>query len=41
MGEGGLYAPEYAALALKQSEGDPAEATLPINLAAKSLFIDR
>ncbi len=26
MGEGGLYAPEYAALALKQSEGDPAEA---------------
>lgn len=26
MGDGGLYAPEYAALALKQSEGDPAEA---------------
>lgn len=26
MGEGGLYAPEYAALALKQTEGDPAEA---------------
>jgi alpha-D-ribose 1-methylphosphonate 5-triphosphate synthase subunit PhnI len=26
MGEGGLFAPEYAALALKQSEGDPAEA---------------
>jgi alpha-D-ribose 1-methylphosphonate 5-triphosphate synthase subunit PhnI len=26
MGEGGLYAPEYAALALKQAEGDPAEA---------------
>lgn len=26
MGEGGLYAPEYAAIALKQSEGDPAEA---------------
>ncbi|WP_078381924.1 carbon-phosphorus lyase complex subunit PhnI [Sutcliffiella halmapala] len=26
MGEGGLYAPDYAALALKQSEGDPAEA---------------
>lgn len=26
IGEGGLYAPAYAALALKQSEGDPAEA---------------
>ncbi|MDD9150022.1 carbon-phosphorus lyase complex subunit PhnI [Sporolactobacillus sp. CQH2019] len=26
MGEGGLYAPEYAAIALKQAEGDPAEA---------------
>ncbi|MBD8067904.1 carbon-phosphorus lyase complex subunit PhnI [Bacillus sp. PS06] len=26
MGEGGLYAPEYAALALKQSEGDTQEA---------------
>ncbi|MFC4809869.1 carbon-phosphorus lyase complex subunit PhnI [Paenibacillus sp. GCM10023250] len=26
MGEAGLYAPEYAALALKQAEGDPAEA---------------
>lgn len=26
MGEGGLYAPSYAALALKQAEGDPAEA---------------
>ncbi|RCW51725.1 carbon-phosphorus lyase complex subunit PhnI [Paenibacillus prosopidis] len=26
MGEGGMYAPEYAALALKQAEGDPAEA---------------
>lgn len=26
MGEGGLYAPEYAALALKQAEGDIAEA---------------
>lgn len=26
MGEGGLYAPEYAALALKQAEGDVAEA---------------
>jgi len=26
MGEGGLYSPEYAALALKQAEGDPAEA---------------
>jgi alpha-D-ribose 1-methylphosphonate 5-triphosphate synthase subunit PhnI len=26
MGEGGLYAPEYAALALKQSEGEPLEA---------------
>ncbi len=26
MGEGGLYAPEYAALALKQAEGDPFEA---------------
>ncbi|MFV8828257.1 carbon-phosphorus lyase complex subunit PhnI [Alkalihalobacterium sp. APHAB7] len=26
MGEGGLYSSEYAALALKQSEGDPAEA---------------
>ncbi len=26
MGEGGLYAPDYAALALKQAEGDPAEA---------------
>lgn len=27
MSEGGLYAPEYAALALKQAEGDPYEAT--------------
>ncbi|MFC0525116.1 carbon-phosphorus lyase complex subunit PhnI [Pontibacillus salicampi] len=27
MGEGGLYAPEYAAIALKQAEGDPLEAT--------------
>ncbi|MBP3039546.1 carbon-phosphorus lyase complex subunit PhnI [Bacillaceae bacterium Marseille-Q3522] len=27
MGEGGLYAPEYAAIALKQAEGDPAEAS--------------
>lgn len=26
MNEGGMYAPEYAALALKQAEGDPAEA---------------
>ncbi|MDF2670564.1 MAG: carbon-phosphorus lyase [Paenibacillus sp.] len=26
MGEGGIYAPEYAAIALKQAEGDPAEA---------------
>lgn len=26
MGEGGMYAPEYAALALKQAEGDPFEA---------------
>lgn len=26
MGEGGLYAPEYAAIAVKQAEGDPAEA---------------
>ncbi|WP_158737053.1 carbon-phosphorus lyase complex subunit PhnI [Alteribacillus sp. YIM 98480] len=26
MGEGGLYAPEYAAIALKQAEGDPLEA---------------
>lgn len=26
MGEGGLYSPEYAAIALKQAEGDPAEA---------------
>ena len=26
MGEGGLYAPGYASLALKQAEGDPAEA---------------
>lgn len=26
MGEGGLYSPDYAAIALKQSEGDPAEA---------------
>lgn len=26
MGEGGLYAPELAAIALKQAEGDPAEA---------------
>lgn len=26
MGEGGLYAPEYAAIALKQAEGDPMEA---------------
>lgn len=26
MSEGGLYAPEYAALAIKQAEGDPAEA---------------
>ncbi|MCA1011961.1 carbon-phosphorus lyase complex subunit PhnI [Halobacillus halophilus] len=27
MGEGGMYAPEYAAIALKQAEGDPLEAT--------------
>jgi alpha-D-ribose 1-methylphosphonate 5-triphosphate synthase subunit PhnI len=26
MGEGGMYSPEYAAIALKQAEGDPAEA---------------
>src|SRR6476660_9056280 len=26
MGEGGMYAPEYAAVSLKQAEGDPAEA---------------
>lgn len=26
MGEGGMYAPEYAAIALKQAEGDPSEA---------------
>ncbi|WP_026702532.1 carbon-phosphorus lyase complex subunit PhnI [Salibacterium aidingense] len=26
MGEGGLYAPDHASLALKQAEGDPAEA---------------
>jgi alpha-D-ribose 1-methylphosphonate 5-triphosphate synthase subunit PhnI len=26
MGEGGLYSPDYAALALKQAEGDPIEA---------------
>ncbi len=46
MGEGGLYAPEYAALALKQAEGDPAEAafllrayrsTLPRNYYSKTV----
>ncbi|MFT8708343.1 MAG: carbon-phosphorus lyase complex subunit PhnI [Sporolactobacillus sp.] len=26
IGEGGLYSPEYAAIAIKQAEGDPAEA---------------
>ncbi|WP_299092731.1 carbon-phosphorus lyase complex subunit PhnI [uncultured Metabacillus sp.] len=46
MGEGGLYAPEYAALALKQAEGDPAEAafllrayrsTLPRNYYSRTV----
>lgn len=49
MGEGGLYAPEYAALALKQAEGDPAEAafllrayrsTLPRNYYSKTVEPD-
>lgn len=37
MGEGGMYAPEYAALALKQAEGDPAEAAFLIRAYRSTL----
>ncbi|WP_248927620.1 carbon-phosphorus lyase complex subunit PhnI [Paenibacillus hamazuiensis] len=37
MSEGGLYAPEHAALALKQAEGDPAEAAFLIRAYRSTL----
>ncbi|MDF2725370.1 MAG: carbon-phosphorus lyase [Paenibacillus sp.] len=37
MGEGGMYAPEYAAIALKQAEGDPAEAAFLIRAYRSTL----
>ena len=37
MSEGGMYAPEYAALALKQAEGDPAEAAFLIRAYRSTL----
>ncbi len=50
MGEGGLYSPDYAALALKQAEGDPIEAafllrayrsTLPRNFISCAIDTDK
>jgi alpha-D-ribose 1-methylphosphonate 5-triphosphate synthase subunit PhnI len=37
MGEGGMYAPEYAAIALKQAEGDPAEAAFLVRAYRSTL----
>ncbi|WP_373232394.1 carbon-phosphorus lyase complex subunit PhnI [Cohnella sp.] len=37
MGEGGMYAPEYAALALKQAEGDPSEAAFLVRAYRSTL----
>lgn len=37
MSEGGMYAPEYAALALKQAEGDPFEAAFLIRAYGSTL----
>ncbi len=40
MGEGGLYAPEYAAIALKQAEGDTAEAAFLLRAYRSTLERD-